>query len=531
MKHKNLILCLLSSALLSLPWYTPFSGLILLIAFVPLLFVEDDYVQNGKRYVIKHFALCFLLWNAFTTWWVCKATLFGGIGAVIGNSAQMILIFWLFHWVKKHTNQRVGYATLIACWLAWEWFYFDAEISWPWLTLGNGFAKDIALVQWYEYTGVLGGSLWVWISNISLFFILRKLLSGIRLKQQRVELVRWVAILIIPIAVSLVIYYSYNEKEEPCNVLVLQPNIDPYNDKFGGLTYDEQLGILLSLAANNLDNTIDYIVAPETAIEGHNWEENLNTNPNIWKIRRVIAPYPKANFVTGIVTSKMFSADEPLPRAVRKFTGVDEYYEVYNTAMQVNNTPNISLYHKSKLVVGAEMIPYVDKLPFLKKWSIDLGGTSGTYGMQENRDVFPSADKRFNAGAAICYEGIYGEFYSEFVRNGANVMLIISNDGWWGNTPGYRQLLNYSALRAIETRRSIARSANTGISALINQRGEIVEQTNWWERDVIKGSINANNKITFYVMYGDIIGRIAGFLFIMLLLYAIVQRLRPKVLK
>ena len=148
MKHKNLILCLLSSLLLSLPWYSQFSGLILLVAFVPLLFIEHDYAINGKKYVIKYFALCFLLWNIFTTWWIYKATFFGAVGAVVGNSLQMILIFWLFHWVKKHTTPRVGYAILIACWLAWEWFYFDAEISWPWLVLGNGFATDLKLIQW-----------------------------------------------------------------------------------------------------------------------------------------------------------------------------------------------------------------------------------------------------------------------------------------------------------------------------------------------------------------------------------------------
>ena len=520
MKNKNFILCLLSALLLSLPWYTSFSGIILLVAFVPLLFIEDDYARNEKKYVIKYFALCSILWNLFTTWWIYKATFFGAIGAVIGNSAQMILVFWLFHWVKKHTNQRVGYATLIACWLAWEWFYFDAEISWPWLVLGNGFAKDIQLIQWYEYTGVLGGSLWILLSNIALFFILRKLLEGIQLKYQKIEIIRWCTLFIVPAMLSVVMFYNYNEKENPCNVLVLQPNIDPYNDKFSGLSHDEQFNILLDLVACNINPSVDYIVVPEAAIEGRNREEVISKNDRVLQIKKVLENNLNTNFITGIMTSRIFNNENGTPDEMR--------YERYNTAMQLNNTNNIYLYHKSKLVVGVEMLPYINKFPFLSRWANNLGGATASLISQETRDVFPSADGRFKVGTAICYEAVYGEFYTGFVRNGADIMMIISNDGWWGNTPGYRQLLRYSSLRAIETRRSIARSANTGISAFINQRGEIVEQSDWWERQALNNTINANDKITFYVVYGDIIGRIAGFMFVMLLLYAVVQRFRPK---
>ena len=92
--------------------------------------------------------------------------------------------------------------------------------------------------------------------------------------------------------------------------------------------------------------------------------------------------------------------------------------------------------------------------------------------------------------------------------------------------------MNYSQLRAIETRRSIARSANTGISAFINQKGEILNRTEWWVRDAIKNTIKANTELTFYVKYGDYIGRLADFLAIFIFLYAIVQnKLNKSVLK
>ena len=101
--------------------------------------------------------------------------------------------------------------------------------------------------------------------------------------------------------------------------------------------------------------------------------------------------------------------------------------------------------------------------------------------------------------------------------------MIITNDGWWGNTPGHRQHHSYSRLRAIETRRSVARSANTGISSLINQKGEILQRTNYWEPTALRGTLNANDKLTFYTRHGDYIARIAYFFSLLIVLYTITR--------
>jgi apolipoprotein N-acyltransferase len=121
-------------------------------------------------------------------------------------------------------------------------------------------------------------------------------------------------------------------------------------------------------------------------------------------------------------------------------------------------------------------------------------------------------------GCAVCYESVYGEYYSDYVRKGAKAMAIITNDAWWGDTPGYRQHLSYSSLRAIETRRAIARCANTGISAIISPSGEIIKPTPWWEPAVIENLIPLREDITFFVAHGDITGRICTFVFLLLLL-------------
>jgi apolipoprotein N-acyltransferase len=118
---------------------------------------------------------------------------------------------------------------------------------------------------------------------------------------------------------------------------------------------------------------------------------------------------------------------------------------------------------------------------------------------------------------------VYGEFVTEYVRKGAGMLFIITNDGWWGNTPGHRQHFQYARLRAIETRRCIARSANTGISGFINQRGDVLQQTPYWQDAVISGKLLYDTTITFYVQYGDFLGRLSLFMSVFLLLYVFVK--------
>ena len=184
------------------------------------------------------------------------------------------------------------------------------------------------------------------------------------------------------------------------------------------------------------------------------------------------------------------------------------------------------IYHKSKLTPAVEKMPFPEYLKFLENFSIDLGGTVGSLGTDDVRKVFITQKDSLRVSAAICYESIYGEFFSRFARNGAELIFIATNDGWWGNTPGHRQHFIYARLRAIETRRSIARSANTGISAFINQRGDILQESDYWVPVVLKGTINANDKITYYTHHGDYIARIAGFVSVMLLLIGISLALR-----
>jgi apolipoprotein N-acyltransferase len=170
-------------------------------------------------------------------------------------------------------------------------------------------------------------------------------------------------------------------------------------------------------------------------------------------------------------------------------------------------------------------MPYPAVFGWLEKFAIDLGGTAGSLGTQEERTVLTGKE---GVAPVVCYESIYGEYVGEYINNGATLIFIITNDGWWLDTPGYKQHLLYGRLRAIETRRCIARSANTGISCFIDERGDFSQETEWWKPAVIKGSINSNSEKTFYTKFGDVIGRICFYASGIILLLAIVLRFFPK---
>jgi apolipoprotein N-acyltransferase len=265
-----------------------------------------------------------------------------------------------------------------------------------------------------------------------------------------------------------------------------------------------------------------FIVCPESALQEDIWHRSVENSRSIVLIRRFLEKYPQLNIVIGASTFRLFEEDEPLTPTARKFADVDRHYEAYNTAFFINDEQEVGMYHKSKLVPGPEKMPFQKLLSPLQQLAFDLGGTVGSLGYSAERDVFTSKCGNYVVPAIICYESVYGYFVAEFVKNGANVLFIITNDGWWGNTAGHRQHFSFAPLRAVETRRSIARSANTGISGFVNQRGDILQASGYWTPDVMKAQIHTSEEITFYVKYGDYIGRISAFLSIFLILIAFV---------
>ena len=530
-KLKIDIICVVLFALFaSLAWLN-ITPLTLFVMFVPLLFLQRR--RGGKR-AVPFALLAFSLWNLATTWSVGYAFTAAPLAIVLVYLAIFGSFFALYNKVWRKATRPLAYTLLVTGWIAAEYLYITGEVSFPWLTLGNGFAMTPYLVQWYEYTGVLGGSLWVLIINILIFESLIKIekidgklsIKGVLSKYMIAPLV----LVLVPMVYSLVVYLTYTEGVAPVEVAIIQPNIDPYNEKFGGLTQEEQEDIIFNLAAK-APSTVDYFIAPETALDNSFWLNSLTYNSTIGRVKTFMSSYPSAEFITGAVLRKHYPKGDDGVKptfTARTSDRLSYYYDVYNSALSIDTASAVEYYHKSYLVTGAETMPYQEEFPFISEFALDLGGEVGSYGRQIDRTVFHNKNSDVSIGAAICFESINGEFYSEFVRNGANVMAIITNDGWWRDTPTHRQHLSYASLRAIENRRSIARSANTGVSAIIDQRGKIVDRAEWDESKLLVGEINSNAELTVYTKYGDYIGRVCSYIFILTILYFISYRYKKR---
>ena len=254
-------------------------------------------------------------------------------------------------------------------------------------------------------------------------------------------------------------------------------------------------------------------------------------NPNTGKssifnrltgLKQHVGNWHETSLYIGASTYKLFPTKHS--RASLPLEGGPGYYENYNSSLLLNGSRDFSFIHKSKLVLGVEKIPFSNWLPFLEELSIQNGGTSGTLGIEEQPRVL--ATPKFTFAPLICYESIYGAFNAEQCRKGAEIICIITNDGWWGDTPGYKQHASFAAIRAIENRRSVARSANTGISCFYNQRGERIATTKWWEPIAIRHTLNANKKQSFYTITGDLIGKISILIAVILAVYSLF--IRPK---
>jgi apolipoprotein N-acyltransferase len=537
-KRLMYLMPVISGLILASAWPAGGFPLLLFIGLVPVLFVEDYLLQNRQKHSTFHVFFrvfpAFVVWNALTTWWIYNSTLFGAVVATLVNAICMSLVFWLFHFTRRNLkNPDQGYLSLIFIWISYEFLHHHWDLNWPWMSLGNGFSAWPSWMQWYEFTGMFGGSLWVLIVNIMIFKLIKGMMEE---KLSRIpvrQMFGIAAMILVPVTVSWIMYFSYAEKPAPVDVVVVQPNIDPYEEQYE-LPASEVIENASKLAEKLADSLTNFIVFPESMVQPNwssgqmIWENDIETNPTILQFRkRLVDKFPQVGLVVGYSTYRSYSEGEPISATAREYSNGGGFYDAYNTALLIRITPDLQRTHKSKLTPGVELMPFPWLLKPLGDFALDLGGTVGQLGADAERTPYTINDT-LKIAPVICYESAYGEFVAGFVRNGANMIFIITNDGWWGNTAGHRQHMLFSSVRAIETRRSIARSANTGTSCFVNQRGDVFQATRYWEPAVIRQKINANDKITFYVRYGDYIARVSIFGMVIFLLIAISQRLQRK---
>ncbi len=501
---------------------------LMFIAFVPLFRMEELIstadTQPRRMKVFTYGFHAFMIWNILSTYWLSNASLPAGLFTILANSALMAVILVLLHQSKKVIS-RFSVVPFVVYWLLFEYLHYRWELAWPWLTLGNSLANWPSLIQWYDHLGVLGGSLWILLINLLIY----QALSSYKKKENwRTKAILLFVLLIGP---GLLSVYRYNQKPDDAadsaEVVVVQPGFEPHYEK-RKVSSILQMSQIMELALPQLTDETEYLVFPEGTL-GYFELDRLEDYPQIRRIRDLQKDFPRLKVIAGMSLFDDLGAKKvegPFVR-VREENGQKIYYEVYNAAVQLTpGLTEVDIYKKSKLVPGPEFFPFSRLLGFLKPLVERLGGTTASFGTQEKRAVFESSAGK--VAPVICYESVFGEYLSAYTKRGAQAIFIMTNDGWWDHTAGHRQHQAIAGIRAIENRRPVARAASTGISCFIDSKGNARKETEYGVPAAIRDVIALEDTVTFYLRWGDMVGRLSMFISILFLLNTFVKGLLPK---
>jgi apolipoprotein N-acyltransferase len=300
---------------------------------------------------------------------------------------------------------------------------------------------------------------------------------------------------------------------------IIQPNVNPWK-KWGGKQGDlitDYIGMIKELHSKDPD--IKMIVIPETAFPYYFKESFFDES---YLSIKNLCDSLSLPILAGTPDLEYYKDPSAAPKDARIKKSNGEKYDTYNSAVLFEpglDKNSYKVYHKMKLVPGSERMPYQEHFPFIKnliEWGVGLGS------WQIGRDTILfrlDNDTYFNS--AICYESVYPGFFAEFVNRGANFCVIITNDGWWGKLAGTYQHSRYAVLRAIENRRWIVRSANTGISSFIDPNGNMYDETRINEESLLSREVGCIKEKTFYSMHGDMFADVCAWGALVLMVFTI----------
>ncbi len=472
---------------------------LLAVGFAAMLYLTE---QIGLRSLSlkQQLYYCFhalVLYNVIATWWVANTSLAAGFVANYLN-ALLMCAPWVLTFLARRHMPKIWPVAAIVFWLAFEYVHFSWQIAWPWLALGHGLASTPSLAQWYSFTGVFGGSLYLAGAGALIFL------------RRRVAYASW---LVLPLLASLLLGYTWvpapGEQVGEAEILAVQPNLEPHYVKFA-VPERDQLHEFKLLLEQNLTPSTQLVVLPETsfgpldeatlasAAFAKTWGDALEATGSPAELLAGLSTYVRLPEANG----------DPALRSQPDGRGGEIFYTSHNTAVGLVKGRTPQVYHKSKLVPGVEFLPYRKLLFVFNPLVESLGGTTAGLGASDSATVLRFSND-IRAAPAICYESLYGEYTADYVRSGANLLVVPTNDGWWDDSPGHLQHLQLGQLRAIETRRYLVQAANSGTSAFVDPWGRVLSETEYDTRTTLTGRVELLSGTSFYVKYGDLIGRVA----------------------
>jgi apolipoprotein N-acyltransferase len=469
--------------------------------------------------------------------WLALSTMLGALLLFLLFPVILSVPFIIFFFVRSTLGWRAALLSLPVVWTAWDWIYHGTEGSIGWVPIGVTQSNLYWLVQYVDITGVWGITFWLLLLNVLIVVAIEDWRAIVarsgELKAARVFLGRRLAcviglMLLVPLAYSAYVFacdaLAVRRVGEEVDVMLVQPNVNPW-DK---VTADARAAVLRktialtnrALAAS--ETKPDLVIYPESAVP-YVLSESTDGREAVY---RAITRWQ-----TPLLTGLLDVNDEGTGRGREVFNAAALFSPLAAEAGKRFNVGRSPAYHKRVLVPFVERVPYSDKFPALRSLAINIGAGDAT-GQGHEPTVFTF---RTRSGAeariatAICYEYLYPAQVSELVAGGAQMLALITNEGWFSTTHGEYQLAAFSRLRSIETRRAVARVGNTGITQVVDALGRVQKVVPWWSEETLRAKVKLSNKMSLYVRYPDYFPKACVWLSLALLLATAISRSRARV--
>ena len=530
-------LCILSGVMLGFAFPPSHFGILACFGLIPLLVVLDDV--NRIKSALGYVYVAMLVFHIITLNWTGGYAHMNDPYMMIAGAVTMtvhplfyFLPFGAFLFIRIHAGKNLALVALPFLWVAYEYSHTLSEWSFPWITLGNSQSYDLAHIQFIEYTGVIGLSLWILILNVLGFCLYKSMLvNGVTLRS-RLNIVLSLTILLIYVLPTLhgrIVLSSaaqqstiHNSQSE-ITVGMIQSNVDPWEkwQRSGFETVNMYLRMTDSLVQNSSPKP-DIVLWPETAMPYYVLVPSNRATLNLTreKINEFGVP-----ILFGLPQAIYYDDTTKAPPSAKRIQSTGERYDAFNaTAFIQPGVEEIPWYGKMKMVPIAERVPYADAFYFFDflRWGVGIGG------WQIGRDTVIFQEKKTGARfcSLICYESVYPEFVAFFVKKGAEFITIVTIDSWWDHMSGAYQHHQYAIFRAIENRRWIARCAVGGFSSYIDPYGNVYDKTGLFTQATLSRTIGRRTELTFYTKHGDWLAKICSLISGVLIAMALVQKFK-----
>jgi apolipoprotein N-acyltransferase len=483
-----------------------------------LLFLQKGYEKNIANWKMKISVIsALLLVNTVLTLWVSNAHWSGTLAAGIVNTILMTTPFILANrYIRKGQFKFTSFIFILS-FVSLEYLQNFWDLTWHWFNLGNTLSSAPGIIQWYQFTGVHGGSFWILSFSVLVYLYINK-----------ANLFKiLISFLLINISVLFLNLNTTkpNNKNPLVKSIIYQPNLDAYHQKFD-IPLSTQIKDFINYLPKDSSQEDIYVFLPETFLHRRINTKNIQDDKYV-KYFQELLPHENIYILSGASMIKTnLNKSDLHHKGVRHNPYTKNNYISYNSALLFNKKTIFGHYHKSKLVAGVETTPFKSFLEilFTNVFQLDLGGVSGDLGV--NSEAINLTNGKIHIAPTICFESTFSDYTTSFTNKKNDLISIITNDDWWGNTAGHKQHFEIAKIRAIENNKWVVRSANTGISGIINNKGEVIEKLDYKKGGIITQNVMLHSSPSFYAKNGNILARLCIFVCVLLILQLEVVILR-----